>query len=356
MLKHLFVIYFPLNRFARRQSSMKVTDFHSARRKLVKFFAFFVFAASVYLLPPPVLAQKKDRVEIVPRINVDAAAKLCKELQLGRVVFYLEPDYPSEAKTARVGGTVEVTIKIDDKGKVTEIEKVFGNRLLQGAASDAATRVKFSQTTCANLPVAVSGVIAYHFIPYVAADSYFTPAKIEDFPDVKSDSQFYEAILDLTENYKIAYGYEDKKFYAGAPLTGGDFAHFLRLTLDLLGERAKNANKFPRQIGLFYSLNPNKFTSLDKIKELDKKSPFLDSVKVLLLKYDISLADEKNEFGGRLPLTQNQLIDLWTKIFGADAVPVNFQKINGGDRIITRGEFALFLQEGLGVLTYKVLP
>lgn len=334
---------------------MKVTDFFSAERRLVKFFTFCVCAASVFILPQMFAAQKKDRVEIIPRIS-NEITKTCKDLQLGRYVFFLEPDYPLEAKAARVGGTVVVTVKIDEKGKVSEIEKVVGNRLLQGAASEAANKVKFSQTTCANLPVAVSGVVTYHFIPYIAAESYFTPAKIEDFSDVKSESQSYEPILNLTENYKIAFGYEDKKFYPDAPLTGGDFAHFLRLTLDLLGERARNANKIPRQIGLFYPSNPNKFTSVGKIKDLDKKSPFLDSFKVLLLKYDISLADEKNEFGARLPLTQNQLIDLWTKIFGADAVPVNFQKINGGDRIITRGEFALFLQESLGVLTYKVLP
>jgi hypothetical protein len=139
-------------------------------------------------------------------------------------------------------------------------------------------------------------------------------------------------------------------------LTRGDFAQFLRLTLDLLGERAKGANKIPREIGLFYPYNPNKLQTFDKIKDLDKKLPALESIRILLLKYDISLAGEKNEFDGKLLLRQNQLIDLWTNIFGAEAVPVNFERTNGGDKIITRGEFALFLQESLGVLTYKVLP
>jgi TonB family protein len=310
---------------------------------------------TAFLFPQTVRAQRKDRVEIIARISAEVAAKNCQTLQPGKVIFYLEPDYPVEAKTARIGGTVEVTVKIDEKGKVLEIEKVAGNRFLQGAASDAAAKVKFSQTTCASLPIHVSAVITYNFIPAVAAESYFVPTKIEDFPDVKSDSQTYEAILNLTENYKLIFGYEDKKFYADAPLTRGDFAHFLRLTLDLLSERAKAANKIPRQIGLFYPYNPNKLTSFEKIKDLDKKSPFLESVKILLLKYDISLAGEKNEFDGKLPLTQNQLIDFWSKIFGAEAVPVNFELIKG-DRIITRGEFALFLQESLGVLSYKVLP
>ncbi len=321
--------------------------------KIFKFYLFFVTLA--VLFPPMASAQKKDRVEIIPRIGVESAAKTCRNLQPGRVIFFLEPDYPPEAKAAKIGGSVEVTIEIDEKGKVSRVAKVTGNSLLQGAASEAATKVKFTQTSCAGVPVAVSGVIIYNFIPFIASDSYFIPAKIEEFSDVKIESQSYEAILDLTENYKLAFGYEDKKFHPDAPLTRGDFAHFLRLTLDLLNERARNANKIPRAVNLFYPYNPNRLGSIDKIKDLDKKAPFLESVKVLLLKYDISLAGEKNEFGGKLPLSQNELLDLWTKIFGADAIPLNFERTNG-DRIITRGEFALFLQESLGVLTYKVLP
>jgi len=322
--------------------------------KLVKFLIFYIFVPIVFLFPQAISAQKKDRVEIFPRIAA-ASVKNCKNLQLGQVIFYLEPNYPTEAKAARIGGAVEVTIKIDAQGKVLELDKITGNRFLQGAASDAATKMKFSPTTCAGVPVVASAVVTYNFIPFVVTESYFIPAKIEDFADVKSDSQTYEAIFNITEKYKIAFGYEDKKFYTDAPLTRGDFAQFLRLTLDLLGERAKHANKVPRQINLFYPYNPNKLTSLDKIKDLDKKSPFLESLKILLLKYDVSLADEKNEFDGKLPLMQNQLIDLWTKIFGAEVVPINFERTNG-DKIITRGEFALFLQESLGVLTYKVLP
>lgn len=319
-----------------------------------KFLVFYIFITAA-LLAQIVSAQKKDRVETFPRIEANSV-KNCKNLQPGQVIFYLEPNYPNEARTARIGGTIEVTVKIDEKGKVLEIEKVTGSRFLQGAASEAATRVKFAPSTCNGFAVPVTGIVTYNFIPFVAAASYFVPAKIEDFSDVKSDSQTYEAIVDLTENYKIAFGYEDRKFYPDAPLTRGDFAHFLRLTLDLLGDRARSANKIPRQVGLFNSYNPNNLLAVEKIKDLDKKSPYLESLKILLLKYDISLGGEKNEFDGKFPQTQNQLIDIWTKIFGAEAVPVNFERTSGGDKIITRGEFALFLQESLGVLTYKVLP
>lgn len=107
----------------------------------------------------------------------------------------------------------------------------------------------------------------------------------------------------------------------------------------------KLLTKFRRKIGLFYSHNPQNIISADKIKDIDrKKNPYFDSVKILLEKYQIALINDSKNFNGNLPLTQNEVIDLWTKIFGAEAVPVNFEKIKKGDRIFIRGEFALFLQ------------
>jgi len=311
----------------------------------------------VFILNFPVLAQKKDRVEAIPRISTESLANKCKNLMLGTVILFLQPAYPSEAKAAQIGGTVTVTVKIDENGKVSQIEKVSGHPLLQGAGMAAAQKIRFSPTICDGVPKSVSGVLTYNFIPYVFTESYFKPQKIEDFADIKRDSPFYESLLNLTENYQLAFGYADRNFHADAPLTRGDFAHFLRLTLDLLSERAKIINKIPGKIGLFYSYNPTKLTSADKIKDLDKKkNPYFDSIKILLEKYEIASVDDSKNFRGNLPLTQNEVIDLWTKIFGAEAVPVNFEKIKNGDRIFTRGEFALFLQESLGVLTYKVLP
>ena len=315
------------------------------------------FLLLIFLLPSTTSAQNKDKVETFPRVLAETVVKNCKDLKLGKVILFLKPDYPSVAKAARIGGRVEVTIKIDETGTVTGIEKVSGHNLLQGAAMEAAMKAKFSPTTCNGVAARVIGVIAYNFIPFVFNESYFTPAKIEEFSDVSNDSPFYEAILNLTENYNLAFGYADKNFHANAPLTRGDFAQFLRLTLDMLFQRAKLANKNLRETGLIFAYNPHKLTSVDKIKDLDKKKvPYFDSVKILLEKYDIASIDDDKNFHGNLPLTQNEVIELWTKIFGKEAIPINFEKLGNGDRIFTRGEFALFLQESLHVLTYKVLP
>ncbi|HQU86516.1 MAG TPA: energy transducer TonB [Pyrinomonadaceae bacterium] len=301
-------------------------------------------------------AQKKAEVQVVPKTSPESITKTCKTLVLGKIINNPKPDYPDDAKKAYIGGTVEVVVKIDEKGKVTEVEKVSGNTILQGSAVAAALKAKFSPTVCDGAEAKISGVIVYNFLPYPFTDSYFTPAKIEDLTDISKDSEYFETLLDLVENYKLAYGFADKKFHADAPVSRGDFAHSLRLTLDLLSERARVAGKVPRQINLFAPLNPQAINSPEKIVEFDAKQPYSESVKILLTKYDISLLDAQNKFQGNLPLTNNELIDLWTAIFGEEAVSVNFEKDASNDRIITRGEFALFLQESLRVLTYKVLP
>ncbi len=317
-----------------------------------------ILAASILLSAAALAnAQKKSEVNSASaQINPDSVAKTCGSLTLGKILINPKPEYPAEARSQSVGGTVEVTVKVDDKGNVTEVEKISGKTILQGAAVKSALQAKFSPTLCDNAAVPVSGAITYNFIPYFYTDNYFTPVKIEDFTDVTKDSPYYETLIDLLENDKTAFGYADKKFHPEVPLTRGDFAHFLRLTLDMLSERAKLTGKLPREINLFAPHNPQTIASADKILDLNAKQPFAESVKTLLLKYDIAMLNEQGKFQGYDPLTQNEMMDLWAAIFGADAVSVNFEKSPNPAQLMTRGEFALFLQESLRVLTYKVLP
>jgi len=322
---------------------------------VVKIFKYFLFLFISLSLNFAVRAQVKYKVEVFPKIPAQSIGKSCRQLEPGKIVFYLEPDYPPEAKAGNVGGTVVVKIKLNEKGSFPEVESAAGHKLLQAAAIDAARKLKFTPTVCDGVSVAVRVTINYNFIVYPLNQSYFKAAKIEEFRDIKPEAQFYEAILDITENNGVGFGYGDKNFYPELPLTRGDFAHFLRLTLDSLSERAKISGKLPGEIRLFSRFNPQNINSPDKIKALEKKAPYLESIKILLLKYDIAFVDDKKEFHGAEPVTQKEAVDLWTKIFGADVIPVNFDAEND-DRILTRGEFALFLQETLGVLTYKVLP
>jgi len=310
----------------------------------------------ICLFSSALIAQDNGGVNVSPQILAQNEVKDCKALTLGKTAFSAPPKYPNEAMSAKVGGTVSVKISINKQGEVEKVIEVSGPELLADSASTAAKNIRFTPTVCDGKPVATNGLVVYHYKPFVFTDSYYSPKKVEEFSDISRESNYYEPILNLTENYNLAFGFVDKKFHPNAPLTKGEFAHFLRMTLDFLRNRAKLANKIPKEIGLYSSYNPQQIKTIDEISDINYQRPYSESVSFLVTKYDISLTDEENKFAGKLPLTHNEVIDYWSKIFGEDAVPVNFEKIPDGDRIFTRGEFALFLQESLYVLTYKVLP
>ncbi len=117
----------------------------------------------------------------------------------------------------------------------------------------------------------------------------------------------------MTENYKLTYGFSDKKFHSELPLTHGDFNYFLDSTLKLLFERAKIAGKNPLQIGLLSPFNPQNLESVEKIKELNNKKPYSEAVKNLLRTYKIAIVDVNNEFHGEVPLTNVEVIKYWRK-------------------------------------------
>lgn len=273
-----------------------------------------------------------------------------------RIVSLPKPKYPNEAKAAKAAGKVEVSVTVDEKGSVVSATAVSGHPLLRNAAVEAAKKAVFAPNTLAGKPVKTFTVLTYNFDNFALTDSYFIPSKLEDFADVRPEQDEYEAILNLVENYKVVFGYADGGFHSEMPLSRADFAHFLRLTLDFLSERAKLAGKSPQQLNLFSAFNERRIVSVEKIKDYKKNQPFSDSVKTLLEKYDIALINDLQEFRPNQYVTQNELIDIWAKIFGEEAIPVNFQKTQNFERTLSRGAFALFLYESLGVLTYKVLP
>jgi TonB family protein len=301
-------------------------------------------------------AQKNDEVIVSPQLDKHTIGIECRELDPGKIVFYHRPEYPPEAGAARIGGTVEVLIKIDTRGFVESIENVTGHSLLQPAARLAATKAKFTPTVCDGRTAAVKALLIYNFIPYIITDNYFIPTGIEGFTDISKESDYFESVLFLTENYRLAFGYGDRKFHPDAPLTKGDFAHFLRLTLDMLSRHAEIADKDPKKLELYFPYNPQKLRSPDEINNLPDKSPYAESVRHLAAGYEIYLVEDGKSFQGKYPLSYNQVIAIWEKIFGKDAVPLHFQTKTIGDKLFTRGEFSLFLQETLYVLTYKVLP
>jgi TonB family protein len=73
------------------------------------------------------------------------------------------PVYPPLARQARIQGTVELTLFINESGDVTDVRMEMGHPMLQGAAVDAAKRWKFSPFIENDEAVAVSAPVTIKF-------------------------------------------------------------------------------------------------------------------------------------------------------------------------------------------------
>ena len=83
----------------------------------------------------------------------------------GKAISLPKPAYPPAARAVRAGGTVQVSVLIDETGHVISAHAVGGNPLLISAAESAARAARFSPTLLSGQPVKVSGIITYNFVP-----------------------------------------------------------------------------------------------------------------------------------------------------------------------------------------------
>ncbi|MGD9630981.1 MAG: energy transducer TonB [Pyrinomonadaceae bacterium] len=83
----------------------------------------------------------------------------------GKAIALPKPAYPAGARAVRASGTVAVQVLLDEEGRVISAVAVSGHPLLRAASVEAARSAVFSPTTLAGMPVKVSGVLVYNFIP-----------------------------------------------------------------------------------------------------------------------------------------------------------------------------------------------
>jgi TonB family protein len=105
----------------------------------------------------------------------------------GKAMTLPKPQYPDEARIAKVGGAIAVEVTIDEGGNVIaakavsapknespealtaeQMEKARLRGLLETAAEDAARQATFSQTLLSGTPVKVTGQIVYNFVSETA--------------------------------------------------------------------------------------------------------------------------------------------------------------------------------------------
>jgi protein TonB len=83
----------------------------------------------------------------------------------GKALTLALPTYPVEAREQKAGGGVNVQVTIDEQGNIISAKAVSGDPLLRAASEEAARNSKFAPTTLKGVPVKVTGVIYYNFVP-----------------------------------------------------------------------------------------------------------------------------------------------------------------------------------------------
>ena len=124
----------------------------------------------------------------------EAPRTLLAGLLNGRAISMPKPEYPEEARAARVGGLVGVNVLVDENGRVvsadaeatdqrtrlapdgTKLDPVPVDRSLQAASEAAARQAVFAPVKLKGVPVRVRGKITYNFI----ADDSDRPPRVGD--------------------------------------------------------------------------------------------------------------------------------------------------------------------------------
>jgi len=75
------------------------------------------------------------------------------------------PAYPAAARAVKASGAVNVQVTINEQGDIVSASAVSGHPLLRQAAEQAARQAKFAPTLLQGVPVRVTGVIVYNFVP-----------------------------------------------------------------------------------------------------------------------------------------------------------------------------------------------
>ena len=118
-------------------------------RFLMFFAAFLVFCSF-----QTVYAQNEKRAKI-------SQGGVCN----GNAIYLPKPEYPEEAKSQGIKGTVSVQILIDKNGDVESAKALSNHPLLRKEAEKAALKTKFSQTFSSGKPVKIGCVLVYFFNP-----------------------------------------------------------------------------------------------------------------------------------------------------------------------------------------------
>jgi TonB family protein len=101
--------------------------------------------------------ESPDRPRPVGEIRM--VSQLC-----GKAISRPQPRYPEEAKAAKVSGQVQISIVIDEQGRVIWSRALTGHTMLRDVSRRAACRARFSPTLISGRPIRTETSITYNFV------------------------------------------------------------------------------------------------------------------------------------------------------------------------------------------------
>lgn len=132
---------------------------------------------SVLLASSPAVFAQKGKTKGSPKAKTASQSEAKPSGVINsRATNFVTPDYPAAARAVRATGAVNVSVTIDQTGKVVAAQAVSGHPLLRKAAEDAARESEFKPFTAGGKPVEGTGMIVYNFVPGMVSSASRTNA------------------------------------------------------------------------------------------------------------------------------------------------------------------------------------
>jgi Ca-activated chloride channel homolog len=93
-----------------------------------------------------------------------ALPKVSSGVLQGTAIKKVLPAYPEIARAARMSGSVQVQVTVNESGDVIDAQVISGHALLSSSALQAAKQWKFIPTSHSGKPVKVQGVFSFNFV------------------------------------------------------------------------------------------------------------------------------------------------------------------------------------------------
>src|SRR5215510_3919138 len=118
-----------------------------------------------YSLDPETRSARKNFQDFGMALTSDGVSGVVSKRATGEAIIIAQPVYPAVAKQINASGEVQVSIVIDENGRVVEAKATKGHPVLRLAAEDAARKWVFKPTLLDGKPVKQPGTLMFVFMP-----------------------------------------------------------------------------------------------------------------------------------------------------------------------------------------------